>query len=90
MTLRRTARSVAAVKNLATPAPVRSMSTVRRPNPKQALNSILRCKTREEAEARMTELLARAWQAGSVAGSTEEGDFHGDIEPIRVARNPYR
>lgn len=65
------------------------MSTVRRPNPTQALASILRCGTQEQAHERMRQLLARAWAAGAVAGAREQDDFHGDIEPIRQARNPY-
>lgn len=64
--------------------------SVRRPNPKQALDSILRCETRADAEARMTELLARAWSAGAMAGAREEADFHAELGPMREARNPYR
>jgi hypothetical protein len=68
--------------------PIRGVSTIRRPNPKQALNSVLRCKTHEEAEARMTELLARAWSAGTEAGWREGASDANDDEPIRIS-NPY-
>ena len=65
------------------------MSPVRSPNPKRALDSVLRCATRADAEARMTEILARAWSAGSSAG-WRDGVADANGTRKKDTPNPYR
>lgn len=65
------------------------MSSRRRPNTKQALDSILNADNYNEALQRLNRTLARAWAAGADVGWGVATDFHTDeSESDQLPRTP--